>query len=119
MKKEIDEREGGEGSLTDQQELAVLQKEAKQRRESLEQFESAGREDLAQKEREELAVIEEYLPSQLSEDELRQEIQSIIDDVGATSMADMGAVMGRAMGKLRGRADGNRVREVVEELLSN
>lgn len=119
MKKEIDEREGGEGSLTDQQELAVLQKEAKQRRESLEQFEAAGREDLAQKEREELAVIEEYLPSQLSEDELRQEIQSIIDDVGATSMADMGAVMGRAMGKLRGRADGNRVREVVEELLSN
>ena len=119
MKKEIDEREGGEGSLTEQQELSVLQKEAKQRRESLEQFEAAGREDLAQKEREELAVIEEYLPKQLSESEIREEIQTIIDDVGATSMADMGAVMGRAMGALRGRVDGNRVREVVEELLSN
>lgn len=119
MTKEIDERKGGEATLTEKQELSVLQKEAKQRRESLEQFESAGREDLAQKEREELAVIEEYLPSQLSEDELRQKVQAIIDEVGANSMADMGAVMGRAMGALRGRADGNRVREVVEELLRN
>jgi len=119
MTKEIDEREGGEGTLNEKQELAVLQKEAKQRRESLEQFEAAGREDLAQKEREELDVIEEYLPSQLSEDELRNEVQSIIEDVGASSMADMGAVMGRAMGALRGRADGNRVREIVEDLLSN
>ena len=119
MRKEIDEREGGKGTLTEQQELSVLQKEAKQRRESLEQFESAGRDDLAEKEREELAVIEQYLPSRLSEDKLREKIQSIIDDVGASSMADMGAVMGRAMGALRGRADGNRVREIVEELLSH
>lgn len=119
MKKEIDEREGGEGTLTEEQELAVLQKEAKQRRESIEQFESAGREDLAEKEREELAVIEDYLPSQLSEDELRDKIEAIIEDVGAESMADMGAVMGRAMGALRGRADGNAVRKIVEELLRN
>ncbi len=119
MKKEIGEREGGEGTLTEEQELAVLQKEAKQRRESIEQFESAGREDLAEKEREELAVIEDYLPSQLSEDELRDKIEAIIEDVGAESMADMGAVMGRAMGALRGRADGNAVRKIVEELLRN
>ena len=119
MKKEIDEREGGEGTLTEEQELAVLQKEAKQRRESLEQFDSAGREDLAEKERDELAVIEDYLPSQLSEDELRDKIEAIIEDVGAESMADMGAVMGRAMGALRGRADGNAVRKIVEEMLRN
>jgi hypothetical protein len=119
MKKEIDEREGGEGTLSAKQELAVLQKEAKQRRESIEQFESAGREDLAEKEREELAVIEEYLPSQLSEDELRQKVEAIIEDMGAESMADMGAVMGRAMGAVRGRADGNDVRRIAEELLRN
>lgn len=119
MKEEISHREGGEGTLNEQQELAVLQKEAKQRRESMEQFEDAGRDDLAEKEREELAVIEEYLPSKLSDDELRATLESIVDDVGATSMADMGQVMGRAMGELRGRADGNRVREIVESLLRN
>lgn len=117
MEEEISHRKGGEGTLTEQQELSVLRKQAKQRRESLEQFENAGREDLAQKERDELAVIEEYLPQPLSEGELRDTVQSIIDEVGAESMADMGAVMGRAMGALRGRADGNRVREVVESLL--
>lgn len=119
MKEEIRHREGGEGTLDEQQEQAVLQKEAKQRRESMEQFEDAGRDDLADKEREELAVIEEYLPSKLSDDELRATLESIVDDVGATSMADMGQVMGRAMGELRGRADGNRVREIVESLLRN
>lgn len=117
MKEEISRREGGEGELTAQQELSVLQKEAKQRRESLEQFEAAGREDLAQKERDELAVIETYLPEKLSDDELHAKIETIIDEVGASSMADMGQVMGRAMGELRGRADGNRVREMVETLL--
>lgn len=119
MKEEISKREGGTGELTEQQELSVLQKEAKQRRESMEQFEEAGREDLAQKERDELAVIEDYLPTKLSDEELRDMLEAIIDDVGASSMADMGAVMGRAMGELRGRADGNRVREMVESLLGS
>jgi len=117
MKEEIDQREGGEGELTEQQELSVLQKEAKQRRESLEQFEEAEREDLAQKEREELAVIKEYLPSKLSDEALHETVEAIIDEVGAESMADMGRVMGRAMGELRGRADGNRVRKAVESIL--
>lgn len=116
-RKEIAEREGGAATLSEEQELAVLQKEAKQRRESIEQFEEAGRDDLAEREREELAVIQEYLPQQLSAEEIRDAVQAIVDDVGATSMADMGAVMGRAMGALRGRADGNRVREIVEEIL--
>lgn len=119
MKEEISHREGGKGELNEQQELAVLQKEAKQRRESMAQFDEAGRDDLAQKERDELAVIEEYLPSKLSDEELRTKLKAIVEDVGAESMADMGQVMGRAMGELRGRADGNRVREVVESLLKN
>lgn len=117
MKEEISRREGGKGELTEQQELSVLQKEAKQRRESMQQFEEAGREDLVQKEEDELAVIEEYLPATLSDEELRAKLEAIVDEVGASSMADMGAVMGRAMGELRGRADGNRVREMVESLL--
>lgn len=119
MKEEISKREGGKGELNEQQELSVLQKEAKQRRESMEQFDEAGRKDLAQREREELAVIEEYLPQKLSDEELRDKLEAIIDDVGASSMADMGKVMGRAMGELRGRADGNRVREMVESLLGS
>jgi uncharacterized protein YqeY len=118
--KEIEQREGGiETTLSDQEELAVVQKQVKQRRESIEQYEDAGRDDLVQQEREELDVLEEYLPERLSDEELTERINDIIEEVGAESMADMGAVMGRAMGELRGRADGNRVREVVEDALSN
>lgn len=109
----------GSGAVSDQDQLKLLQKAAKQRRESIEQFEEAGREDLAEKEREELKVINEYLPEKLSDDELRDELESIIDEVGARSMADMGPVMGQAMNRLRGRADGNRVREMVQSLLSD
>lgn len=109
----------GSGAVSDQDQLKLLQKAAKQRRESIEQFEEAGREDLAEKEREELEVINEYLPEKLSDDELRDELESIIDEVGASSMADMGPVMGQAMNRLRGRADGNRVREMVQSLLSD
>lgn len=114
---EIENRGDGDGELTEQQELAIVQKAAKQREESIEQYESAGRDELAEKEREELAVIKEYLPQPLTDDALRDIIQTIVDDVGATSMADMGQVMGQAMSKLRGRADGNRVRQIVEEIL--
>lgn len=117
MNAEIGQRGSGSDELSEEQELKILRKEAKQRQEALEQYESAEREDLAEREREELAVIEEYLPEPLTDEKLRDIIQDIIDEVGARSMADMGQVMGQAMGKLRGRADGNRVREVVEELL--
>ena len=118
--KEIEQREGGaEATLSDQQELAVVQKQVKQRRDSIEQYEDAGRDDLGQREREEIEVLEEYLPDRLSDKELADRINTIIDDIGAESMADMGAVMGRAMDELRGRADGNRVREMVEEKLSS
>lgn len=116
--KEIDQRqEGTETVLSEQDQLAVLRRQANQRKDSIEQYEEAGREDLVQKEREELAVLEEYMPEQMSDDELRDRLQAIVDDVGASSMGDMGPVMGRAMSELRGRVDGSRVQEMVQQLL--
>jgi uncharacterized protein YqeY len=118
--KEIEQRdEGADPTLSKQQELAVVQKQVKQRRESIEQYEEAGREDLVETERDEMEILEEYLPERLSDDELADRIDAIVDAVGATSMADMGAVMGRAMDELRGRVDGNRVRERVQDVLSD
>ncbi|WP_251965436.1 GatB/YqeY domain-containing protein [Salinibacter ruber] len=112
-------RAGADSSLEGQEELAVVQKQVKQRRDSIEQYEEADRDDLAQKEREEIEVLEDYLPDRLSDEELAERLDAIIDDVGATSMADMGPVMGRAMDELRGRVDGNRVREMVQDRLSD
>jgi hypothetical protein len=118
--KEIAQRQAGvESTLEGQEELAVVQKQVKQRRDSIEQYEEAGRDDLAEKEREEIEVLEAYLPDRLSDEELAERLDAIIDDVGATSMADMGAVMGQAMDELRGHADGNRVREMVQDRLSD
>lgn len=96
----------------------MLQKEAKRRREAIEQFRAAGREDLVQKEEEELKIIEEYLPRQLSDDEIRAVLEEIIEAVGAQSMRDMGRVMKEAMARMRGQADGRRVSELARELLS-
>ena len=116
--KEIAERNDGDGTLSVEDERAVVQKQVKQRRDAIEQYENAGRDDLAQNEREEIAVLEAYLPEPLSEAEVAERIEAIIEEVGATSMADMGAVMGRAMNQLRGRVDGNQVREMVQARLS-
>ncbi len=110
------EKEGG-GALTDEDYVAIVQRQAKQRRDAADQFESAGRDDLAEKERKELTLIEEYLPRQLSDDEIRTHVQAIVERTGASSQKDMGRVMGEAMKSLRGQADGNRVRQIVQELL--
>jgi len=118
MEREIAERKGGEATLTPEQEMEVLQKEAKRRREAIEQFRAAGREDLVQKEEEELKIIEEYLPRQLSDDEIRAVLEEIIEAVGARSVRDMGRVMKEAMARMRGQADGRRVSELARELLS-
>lgn len=118
MAKEIDLRTGGTGSISDEDALAVIQKQAKQRRDSIEQFIAAGRDDLRQVEEEELAVIESYLPKQLSEDEVRKEVQAIADQIGATGPADMGKLMGQAMGRLKGKADGKLVQEAAKAVLS-
>jgi len=118
--KESEQREEGtETTLSPEDELAVVRKQVNQRKDSIEQYEEAGREDLAQREREEIEVLEEYLPERLSDEELAERLDAIIEEVGATSMADMGPVMGRAMGELRGRVDGDRVRKMVQDALSD
>lgn len=118
--KEIEQRqEGTETVLSEQDELAVVQKQVKQRKHSIEQYEDAGREDLAEKEREEIEVLEAYLLEKMSDQELADRLEAIIDQVGASSMADMGPVMGRAMDELRGRADGSRVQKMVRQFLSD
>lgn len=118
--KEIEQRQHGEAaSLSEEDQLAIVRKEVKQRKESIEQYESAGRDDLVGKEKEELEVLTEYLPEPLSDEELRDTLEAIIDETGASSMADMGPVMGRAMAELRGRVDGSRVQQMVKALLSS
>jgi len=113
----IAQRESSD-ELSEADELKVLQKAAKQRKDAIAQYEDAGREDLAAKERGELEVIRSYLPEQLSDEALRTRLQDIIDATGASSMQDMGRVMGQAMQQLRGKADGGRISAIVKELLS-
>ena len=118
--KEIDQREeGAETVLSEQDQLSVLRKQVNQRKDSIEQYEDAGRDDLVEQEQAELEVLNEYMPAALSDDELDEILQEIIEDVGADSMADMGAVMGRAMDRLKGRVDGGRVQETVQTLLQS
>ena len=118
MTKEIELRSGGEGEIPEEDALGALQKQAKQRRDSIEQFEIAGRDDLKQIEVEELAIIEAYLPKQLEESEVRTEVEAIVQQTGAEGMKDMGKVMGAAMGRLKGKADGKIVQQVVRSILS-
>lgn len=118
LDKEIELRASGVAEVSDDVALAVLQKQAKQRRDSIEQFEKADRDDLAATEREELDVIQSYLPEQLSEEEIRKEVLAVIEETEATSMKDMGRVMGTIMSRLKGKADGRMVQSVAKELLS-
>jgi uncharacterized protein len=109
---------GAGGEVSEEKELALLQKMMKQRKDSLEIYQQQNRADLAQKEQEEIAVIERFLPKQLSNEELKAELQQIITETGATSAADMGKVMGAATKKLAGRADGKTISATVKELLA-
>jgi uncharacterized protein YqeY len=110
--------EGAGGELKDADEVKLLQKLIKQRKDSLEIYRQQNRADLAQKESEEIEIIEKFLPVQLSSDELRLEIKKIIAEIGATSGADMGKVMGMATKKLAGKADGKTISSMVKEILS-
>ena len=110
--------EGAGGELKEEDEMKLLQKLVKQRRDSLEIFRQQNREDLAKKEEEEIAVIEKFLPAAMSTDELKEEIKKIIASTGASSPADMGKVMGVATKQLAGRADGRAISSLVKELLS-
>lgn len=109
------ERRGEE--LADEDVLAILQRQMKQRRDSIEQFEQGGREDLAEIERAEMAVIEAYLPEQLSHGDIAEAARRVIGQVGASGPGDRGKVMGPLMKELRGKADGAAVNAVVSELL--
>ena len=109
--------EGAGGKITEDDENKLLQKMVKQRKDSLEIFLEQNREDLAQKEREELEVIERFLPKQLSSEQLREEIKKIIEQTGASTPADFGKVMGTASKQLAGKADGKAISAVVKELL--
>ncbi|MCX6210333.1 MAG: GatB/YqeY domain-containing protein [Bacteroidetes bacterium] len=109
---------GANGEITTEGELKLLQKIVKQRRDSLEIFTQQNRPDLAQKEQEEIAIIEKFLPKQLNSEEIKVELEKIIAEVGATSPADMGKVMGVATKLLAGKADGKVVSGLVKELLA-
>lgn len=104
--------------LTDDEVISVLQKEAKKRKESIESYKKGGREELALKEESELKILEEYLPEELSNEELTKIIEESITEVGAKSLADMGRVMGIVMVKVSGQADGGKVSTLVRQKLS-
>lgn len=103
--------------LDDAEATRVLQKEAKQRRDSITEYQKANRQDLAEKEQVELVVIEEFLPKQMGDDELRAIAREVIAEVGASSTADIGKVMRPLLARVSGQADGSRVNQVVREIL--
>lgn len=119
LEKEVEARTQGRDTLTEDEELSVLTQQAKQRRDSITQYQQAGREDLAAKEAQELAIIETYLPQQLSDEEITEVIEQTIAKVGAASMKDMGKVMGPVMQQLKGRADGSKVQAITKAKLSS
>jgi uncharacterized protein YqeY len=112
-------QKGGAGyEATEEDVMNMIQSEAKKRRDSIEQYNSAGRPELAAKEEEELTILKEFLPEQLSEDDIRVYVKEAIDQTGATTAADMGKIMGALMPKIKGKADGNLVNKIVRENLN-
>lgn len=111
--------EGFSGEIKDEEEIKLLQKLVKQRKDSLEIYEKQNRNDLAEKEKGEIEVIEKFLPKQLSDSELKDILAKIIAETGASSPADMGKVMGAANKQLAGKADGKTIAVIVKELLNS
>jgi uncharacterized protein len=107
----------GEDSLSDTDIISVVQKEAKKRKESIESFKKAGRDDLSAKEEAELKVLEGYLPAQLSDEELTKIVEEVINNMGASTPADMGKVIGAVMGRVGQQAEGSRVSTIVRSKL--
>ncbi|MGD1853419.1 MAG: GatB/YqeY domain-containing protein [Leptolyngbyaceae cyanobacterium] len=119
LEKETEVRPKGQDALTPEQEIEVVTQLAKQRRDSIEQYTNAGREDLAQKEAEELNILQEYLPEQMSNDEIEAVIDELIAKTGASGPRDMGKVMGPAMKQMKGKADGSKVQALVKAKLTD
>jgi len=111
---EVDERK----ELNNSDIEAILTKYAKQREDALKQFKEAGRDDLVQKEQLELDIVRSYLPKPLSDEELKEAVKKVIEEVGATSMRDMGKIMGKMKQLYGSRADGSKVNAIVKEILS-
>ena len=111
-------KEGGSGGLSEDSEMKILNKAAKQRRDSLDIYRQQGRADLAEKEEAELSVIEEFLPKQLSPDELEVKVREMVQQAGAAGPQDMGKVMGVASKSLAGLADGKSISETVKRILA-
>lgn len=111
--------DGSGNEIDEAAEIKLVQKLVKQRKDSLDIYEKQNREDLAQTEREEIEILERYLPAQLSEEEIKANVQEIIESTGAAGMKDMGKVMGIANKKMAGVADGKAIAEAVKSLLSS
>ena len=110
--------DGKRVSLDDDAILRIIAKQARQRQESIDAFRSGGRDDLVAREEADLAVLQGYLPQQLSEEEIEAEVRQVIAEVGATGPQDMGKVMKPLMARLKGRADGRLANQIVRELLA-
>lgn len=117
LEREVSARAEGQTELREDQELEILTQLAKQRREAIDQYRQAGREDLAEQEQQELSVLETYLPQPYSDEEINAVLEDLIAQTGATSAKDMGKVMGPAMQQLKGRADGQKVQALVKAKL--
>lgn len=115
---EADRRGKAGYEATDEDVLAVIAKEAKQRKDSIEQFKNAGRQELVDKEAKELEMLQAYLPKPMEEEQIREIVKQTISETGATTIVDMGKVMGALMPKVKGKADGGLVSRIVRESLS-
>ncbi len=110
---EVDERK----ELSDEDVIKLIQKGIKQREEAVVQYKEASRDDLVQKEQEQIDIFREYMPKQLSDEDLENGLKELINELGATSMKDMGKIMGQASKKFAGVADGKRINEMTKKLL--
>jgi len=110
---------GRDATLTEEELASLLQKQAKQRTESIEAYQKGGRDDLVEKEKNELEVIQSYLPEQMGEEEIKKLVAEAVSQTGAAGITDMGKVMGALMPKVKGKADGSLVSRLVKESLSS
>ena len=115
--KEISMRKEGKAELKDGEVMAVIKSEVKKRKDAIEDYIKGGRQELADKEVEEIKILEKYLPEQMSDEELEKIVRDVIAEMGEVGMSDFGKAMGAIMGKTRGQADGSKVSELVKKVL--
>ncbi|MFH1457124.1 MAG: GatB/YqeY domain-containing protein [Patescibacteria group bacterium] len=106
-----------EEGLSEDEELQVLKREVKKRKDSVEQYENGGRSELAEKEKQELEIIQAYLPEEMSEEEVKKIIEEVVSGIGEVAPSQFGQIMSQAMAKVKGKADGNLVSKIVKELI--